>query len=197
MRFTKFDFGITWLASNFHADWRIIGGPVEVLDSTIWDELDPRAVELVRRDAELMLGMPTARDVEILWNMATEGGSPFGAEIASGFSWMELIVAKCESWMASKPVPGLGEADECYGAELADAVSVEIPQVWPQDSETAFALVSCLDHCTPDLAFRFLLRGMVSNLIDTEVNQYRRFRRLGGKLHYGEFLVSETEFLVT
>lgn len=196
-RFTDFDFGLTWLASNFHADWRIIGGPVKVLDATFWDELDPRAVELVRRDAGLMLGMPTARDIEILWTMATEGGSPFGAEITSGSSWMEVIVTKCETWMAGKPALRLGEADECSGADLADAVSAEISRIWPPESETALSLVGCLNNCTPDLAFRFLLRGIVSNFIDMAVDQYRRFSRIGGKLHYGEFLVSETEFLVT
>jgi hypothetical protein len=78
-----------------------------------------------------------------------------------------------------------------------DAVVAEIERAEFLAVEVREALVDCARHCTPDLAFRVLLRAVVNapgGSLSPE--QYTRMETIGSALHYGEFVVDSAEFLV-
>ncbi len=71
------------------------------------------------------------------------------------------------------------------------------------DREVADALTECVRRCTPDLAFRLLLRAlpMKSASLSPEYlylseEQYARLAALGKAFHYGEYVVSDIKYLV-
>ncbi|MGW0421984.1 hypothetical protein [Streptomyces sp. NPDC003015] len=78
-----------------------------------------------------------------------------------------------------------------------DAVVAEIEQVDFLNAEVRGALVECARRCTPDLAFRVLLKAVVY-APDGSLSsaQYQRMEALGAVLHYGEFVVESVRFLV-
>lgn len=60
---------------------------------------------------------------------------------------------------------------------------------------------ACVRHCTPDLAFRLLLRAMAETGAWSGAaltpDHYARLESLGSALHYGEFVVSGVRHLVS
>ena len=206
-RTDEFDFGVTWLMSQFHEDWSH-NGPTAVAAAEyhLWDELAPGAVLAVRDDARLLRRLPSAT-IEALWQAGTAtgpaffSGSPTG--VTSGGQWMETLIALCDDWLARN----VGDSDHpstTHGnsedEELADAVLAEIAEARFVPDAVRRDLASCARQCTPDLAFRLLLRAMAE--ADTgrggtlSPEHYARLEELGAALHYGEFLVSEVRHLV-
>ncbi|MFD3586442.1 hypothetical protein [Streptomyces sp. NPDC058683] len=207
-RTDEFDFGVTWLMSQFHEDWSH-NGPTAVAAAEyhLWDELAPDAVLAVRHDARLLLRLPSAT-IEALWQAGTATGPAFFSGgptgLTSGAQWMETLVALCDAWLARNAVDGVhpstaaGAGD---GEELADAVLAEIAEARFVPDTVRRDLAECARQCTPDLAFRLLLRAMVQagtgSGAELSPERYARLERLGSALHYGEFVVSEVRHLVT
>lgn len=201
------DFGLTWLMGMFHEDWTHHGPTAaEAVGYHLWDELDPRSVLAVRRDARLLLRLPSEA-IEALWLAGTAVGPSFfssggRAGVTSGTRWMETLVGLCDAWLsrhaqaaAPDAVPAGGD-----GTELADAVLAEIRETRFLADEVAHALTECVRHCTPDLAFRLLLRAMAPTgtaagaVLSPE--HYARLAALASVMEYGEFVVSDVDHLV-
>ncbi|WP_173142657.1 hypothetical protein [Kibdelosporangium persicum] len=58
------------------------------------------------------------------------------------------------------------------------------------------SLHMCAEEISPDLAFRCLLRVLVTVDLSIDRQQYARFVDLGARFSYGDFLVSTIEFLI-
>ncbi|MGV9248116.1 hypothetical protein [Streptomyces sp. NPDC003710] len=204
-RFDDADFGLTWLTTMFHADWTHNGATGdEAVRYHLDPDLEPEAVLAIRRDAQSLLDNLDTATIETLWQAATNPEGTFSDPrrgFTSGSAWMETIVHLCDAWLAVRHVVAvLTGADTEDGADILDAVLAEIDQARILPDGIRHALVRCATGCTPDLAFRLLLRAIsetgarVGAKLSQE--QYARLRVLGSAMHYGEFLVSEVEYLV-
>jgi hypothetical protein len=207
-RTDEFDFGVTWLMSLFHEDWSH-NGPTAVAAAEyhLWDELDPDAVLTVRHDARLLRRLPSAT-IEALWQAGTATGPAFFSGgctgVTSGAQWMETLIALCDAWLARNagdsvhPSTAPGASD---GEELADAVLAAIAEARFVPDAVRRDLAECTRRCTPDLAFRLLLRAMAQAGTGRDAalspEHYERLEQLGSALHYGEFVVPEVRHLVT
>ncbi|MER6284352.1 hypothetical protein [Streptomyces sviceus] len=200
------DFGVTWLMSTFHADWTHHGPTaVEAVEYHLWDELEPDAVVAVRRDAALLLRLSSAT-IEVLWLAGTEAGPSFFSGgrtgVTSGAQWAQTLTGLCDNWLSRHA--GVDEAvavpTEWDGAELADTVLAEIEAAEFLPDEVGRALTECVHRCTPDLAFRLLLRAMqqtgTASSAELSPEHYARLAALGAAMRYGEFVVSEVQHLV-
>ncbi|MYS43576.1 hypothetical protein GTY23_20510 [Streptomyces sp. SID5998] len=204
-RFDDADFGLTWLTTMFHEDWTHNGATgAEAVRYHLDPDLEPAAVLAVRRDARSLLdGLDTAT-IETLWQAATNPGGTFldpRRGFTSGSAWLDTIVHLCDAWLAARHVDTvLTGADTEDGAELRDAVLVEIDSTRFLPDDIRRALTRCALRCTPDLAFRLLLRAIAETGHRTAARlsreQYARLCVLGSALHYGQFLVPEVEYLV-
>ncbi|MER7568413.1 hypothetical protein ACGFWE_15510 [Streptomyces sp. NPDC048523] len=200
------DFGVTWLMGMFHEDWTHHGPTAtEAVGYHLWDELDPRSVLALRRDARLLLRL-ASETIEALWLAGTAVGPTFfsggRSGVTSGTRWMETLTGLCDSWLSRHaPAAAPDEVPAGWdGTELADAVLAEIGETRFLPDEVVRALAECVRHCTPDLALRLLLRAMaqtgtaVGAVLSPE--HYARLAALGSAMEYGEFVVSEVDHLV-
>ncbi|WP_069765371.1 hypothetical protein [Streptomyces sp. LUP47B] len=192
--------------SMFHADWTHNGPTAaDAVGYHLWDELDPENVVAVRRDAALLLRLPPAT-IEVLWLAGTETGPSFFSGgrtgVTSGTRWMETLTGLCDSWLSRHAGVEVAAAvpAEWDGVELTDTVLAEISAADFLPDEVGRALTECVRRCTPDLAFRLLLRAMeeigtaVGAVLSPE--HYARLAALGSAMEYGEFVVPQVQHLV-
>jgi hypothetical protein len=200
------DFGVTWLMGMFHADWTHNGPTAaEAVGYHLWDELDPESVVAVRRDAALLLRLPSAT-IEALWLAGTETGPSFFSGgrtgVTSGTRWMETLTGLCDSWLSRHTGVEVAAAvpAEWDGMELSDTVLAEISAAGFLPDEVGRALTECVRRCTPDLTFRLLLGAMqqIGSASGAALSpeHYARLTALGSALHYGEFVVPQVQHLV-
>jgi len=195
-RFTEFEFGVPWVMGFFHQDW-IYDGPTaaDVVAKHLGEESDEEVLA-VRRDAQALLDSLPSETLEVLWTAGTQYIPSF--ERITGSEWTRTVVDLCASRLsATADVRPLAGADIEDGVAHRDAVVAEIEQVEFLDAEVRGALAECARRCTPDLAFRVLLRAVVY-AADGSLSpvQYQRMEALGSAFHYGEFVVKSVEFLV-
>ncbi|WP_329243802.1 contact-dependent growth inhibition system immunity protein [Streptomyces canus] len=195
-RFTEFDFGVSWVMGFFHQDW-IHDGPTaaDVVAKHLGEESDEEVLA-VRRDARALLDHLPSETLEVLWTAGTQYIPSF--ERITGSEWTRTVVDLCASRLsATTDVRPLTGADIEDGLAHRDAVVAEIERVEFLDAEVRGALVDCARRCTPDLAFRVLLRAVVyASDGSLSPAQYQRMEALGSALHYGEFVVESVGFLV-
>ncbi|MHB9861345.1 hypothetical protein [Streptomyces sp. YIM S03343] len=115
---------------------------------------------------------------------------------------METIIGLCDAWLAGKQnIRPLTGADAEDGADVMEAVLAEIGQARFLPDQVRQALAECARRCTPDLAFRLLLRAIPESVKGFELpltpEQYARLQGLGAALCYGEYVVSDVKHLVT
>ncbi|MFF1306628.1 hypothetical protein [Streptomyces sp. NPDC058307] len=200
------DFGVTWLMSTFHQDWTHNGPTAaEAVGYHFWDGLDPESVVEVRRDAALLLRLPSAT-IEVLWLAGTETAVPFFSGgrtgVTSGTGWMQTLTGLCDTWLSRHAGVEVAAAvpAEWDGVELADTVLAEISAADFLPDEVGRALTECVRRCTPDLAFRLLLRAMeeIGSTSGARLSpeHYARLTALGSELRYGEFVVPQVQHLV-
>ncbi|MDH6604561.1 hypothetical protein M2164_000196 [Streptomyces sp. SAI-208] len=195
-RFTEFEFGVPWVMGLFHQDW-IYDGPTaaDVVAKHLggWSN---ETVLAVRRDAQTLLDHLPSQTLEVLWTAGTQYIPSF--QQITGTQWTQTVIDLCAARLSAqtdaRPLTG---ADIEDGLAHRDDVVAEIERVEFLDAEVRDALVQCAHRCTPDLAFRILLRAIVyapdGSLSST---QYQRMEALGSALHYGEFVVDSARFLV-
>ncbi|WP_020139047.1 contact-dependent growth inhibition system immunity protein [Streptomyces sp. 351MFTsu5.1] len=195
-RFTEFEFGVPWVMGFFHQDW-IYDGPTaaDVVAKHLGEESDEEVLA-VRRDAQVLLDHLPSETLEVLWTAGTQYIPSF--ERITGAEWTRTVVDLCAARLSGKAdVPPLAGADIEDGFAHRDAVVAEIEHVEFLATEVRGALVECACRCTPDLAFRILLRAVVyapdGSLAPA---QYQRMESLGSAFHYGEFVVQSARFLV-
>ncbi|MFF2403139.1 hypothetical protein ACWCY1_37750 [Streptomyces goshikiensis] len=197
-RFTDDNFGLTWLMSSFHADWSSYAeSEAEAVENALWDGLDPRHVMLLRRDAVRLLERLPAESVEQLWESGIEVSDFFGRRVQSGDQWMRLIIKRCDAWLLRGESVSLSEVDQEDGFSHSDEVLNELGRAIDLlGSDLVSDLGKCARHCSPDLAFRFLLQSLECRGEKIGQPRYERLEGIGSALHYGEFLVSKLEHLV-
>ncbi|MET9459435.1 contact-dependent growth inhibition system immunity protein [Streptomyces canus] len=195
-RFTEFEFGVPWVMGFFHQDW-IYDGPTaaDVVAKHLGEESDEEVLA-VQRDAQTLLDQLPSQTLEVLWTAGTQYIPSF--ERITGSEWTRTVVDLCAARLSAKAdVRPLSGADIEDGLAHRDAVVAEIEQVEFLAAEVRGALVECACRCTPDLAFRVLLRAVVyapdGSLAPA---QYQRMEALGSAFHYGEFVVQSARFLV-
>ncbi|MET7455138.1 hypothetical protein ABZT03_25220 [Streptomyces sp. NPDC005574] len=200
------DFGVTWLMSMFHEDWSHHGPTAAAAtEYHLWEGLDQQSVLAVRKDARLLRGLPS-ETIEALWQAGTATGPGFFSGgrtgVTSGEQWMETLVAVCDAWLSTKEnTPPPAEPGKEDGTELADAVLAEIGRAGSVPSEVRGALAECARRCTPDLAFRLLLRAISEAGTESGArlspHHYARLETLGSALDYGQYVVSDLKHLVS
>ncbi|MGW2825073.1 hypothetical protein ACWC24_29325 [Streptomyces sp. NPDC001443] len=200
------DFGVTWLMTTFHEDWHHHGPTAaDAVRYQLWEELDQASVLALRQDARRLHGLGS-ETIEVLWQAGTGAGADFfsGSRtgVTSGTQWMEELVALCDAWLSTRQraCAVTEHADALDGVDVADEVLAEIGRTRFVTDDVRRALAECARRCTPDLAFRLLLRAMtevgVRSGATLTAEQYARLEGIGSALHYGEYVVDAVKFLV-
>ncbi|GGZ90875.1 hypothetical protein ACFOOM_04985 [Streptomyces echinoruber] len=205
-RHDEFTFGVPWITEFFHQDWtHDAPTAAEAVARQFPGELDPAAVLLVRRDARLLLDHLAPDRIEVLWEACTAEESFFPRRAADGAEWMRRLTEVCDRWLSRRAdTPALSDADSYEGRELAGPVLAEVEEFRSViGSQVADALTECARRCTPDLAFRFLLKVLPrkyftppDRYFHLTREHYARLEDIGTALRYGEFVVSEVKYLV-
>lgn len=199
---SELDFGLTWLAGQFHLDWRYAGSAENVLVRVLNTD-QPAEVTVLRNDARLArTGLPAAA-VEALWQAVT-GTFRFGpdGDSPSGPAWLDTIVAGADGWFAEHPGtdPVTWSIPDPVGPVLAEIEA--LGRVYrgkynaPPAAEVLAALADCARNCSADLALRFLLRTVTESNLRISREWYERLQRLGNELGYGEFVVGAIDHLI-
>ncbi|MFI2765661.1 hypothetical protein ACH5A3_43875 [Streptomyces echinatus] len=196
-RFTEFDFGVSWVMSFYHQDWYHEGPTAADVVAKHLAEVDNAYVLAVRRDARTLLdGLPSAT-LQVLWDAGADH-MPSWERVGGGTQWTRTVVDLCDARLSAEPdVRPLSGADTEDGAAQLDAVLTEIDEARFLVAWVRAALADCARRCTPELAFRLLLRAMtVAPGGSLAQERYARLQAVGAALHHGEFVVDSVEFLV-
>ncbi|MEV6114878.1 hypothetical protein AB0L59_20765 [Streptomyces sp. NPDC052109] len=196
-RFTEFDFGVTWVMGFFHQDWYHDGPTAADVVAKNLADLDAEYVLAVRRDARTLLDGLPSETLEVLWDAGADYMPGF-ERIGGGAEWTRTVVDLCDARLSAKAdVRPLAGADTEDGAAQLDAVLAEIEEARFLAVDVRAALVECARRCTPELAFRLLLRAMmVARGGSLTPEQYGRLETIGSALHHGEFVVDSVQYLV-
>ncbi|MEU8468415.1 hypothetical protein AB0F30_10865 [Streptomyces sp. NPDC029006] len=195
-RFTLFDFGVSRVMGLFHQDWTHDGDTAaDVVAGHLAESVDEQALA-VRRDASVLGNLPSPA-LEVLWYAGAQympGLQPLGG----GAGWTRTVVQLCDARLAaSTDVRPLTGADTEDGTACLDAVLAEIEAAQFLAAEVRAALADCAHRCTPDVAFRLLLRTIrCAPDASLSCEQYTRLEAIGSALRYGEFVVDFVKYLV-
>ncbi|MFF3616171.1 hypothetical protein [Streptomyces sp. NPDC002580] len=196
-RFTLFDFGVSRVMSSFHQDWIHDGDTAaDVVAKHLAESVDEEALA-VRRDAHVLGNLPSSTS-EVLWDAGAQY-MPSHELLGGGAEWTRTVVALCDARLsANADVRPLAGADVEDGMACLDAVVAEIEATQFLEAEVRAALTDCAIRCTPDLAFRILLRAIrcASDYPTLSPEQYARLEAIGVALQYGEFLVDFVRYLI-
>ncbi|MFD9005191.1 contact-dependent growth inhibition system immunity protein [Streptomyces sp. NPDC059582] len=195
-RFTEFGFGVPWVMGFFHQDWTYDGPTAADVVAKHLAEESGEEVLAVRRDARTLADNLPSDTLEVLWTAGAQYMPGFVR--TTGTEWTRTVVGLCEARLSARAdVRPLTGADTEDGWSRRDAVVAEIGRVGFLAAEVREALVDCARRCTPDLAFRVLLRAVVNAPgAMLSADQYERMQNIGSDLHYGEFVVDGVRFLV-
>ena len=196
-RFTEFDFGVSWVMGFFHQDGTHYGDTAAEIVANHLTGWSDEAALAVRRDARTLGNLPS-ETLEVLWNAGAEYLPSFETRLGSGAEWTRTVVDLCDARLSTEPdVRPLTGADTEDGTACLDAVVAEIEETRFLTAEVRAALIDCAHRCTPDLAFRVLLRAMRHvRKASLSPDQYGRLEAVGSALQYGEFVVDNVRFLV-
>jgi hypothetical protein len=180
----------------FHQDWIYDGDTAaDVVAKNLAESVDEAALA-VRRDAQILGNLPS-RTLEVLWEAGAQYMPSF-ERIGGGAEWTRTVVDLCDARLsATADVSAFTGADTEDGMACLDAVVAEIEGARFLEAEVRAALVDCARHCTPDVAFRVLLRAILcAPDASLSSDQYTKLEAIGSALQYGEFVVDDVRYLV-
>ncbi|MGJ5897506.1 hypothetical protein DF268_45790 [Streptomyces sp. V2] len=206
-RSTDFTFGIPWIMGFFHQDWTLEATTeAEAVARQFVAELEPESVLLVRRDALMLLDGLSSEQMKVLWEGCSWDGEYFFRRgVTDGAQWMRQVIDVCNAWLARRTdTPVLSGADRYEGRELIGEVLPLIAEFSGDNGDdVTAALTECARRCTPDLAFRLLLRALTSKssaspggYVRLSRDQYARLEAMGVAFQYGEYVITDVEYLV-
>ncbi|MFG2477059.1 hypothetical protein [Streptomyces fagopyri] len=205
-RDATWDFGLSYLAGQAHQDW--YGNREEIRRAADGDDIGqtPGSGAAVLLEDTLRLrrsALPEAA-ISALWAGAAD--RPGSTE---GRDWLGLIADVCRERLR-EAAPAYTPVVAPARTELADAVLREV-------RETALAVadkvsspywrpvpaadvMDALEHVVaridPDLGFRLFLRVLSTLSVPLTQEQYDRYEAIGERIGYGEFHVSNVEYLI-
>ncbi|MCX4971338.1 hypothetical protein OG266_13490 [Streptomyces sp. NBC_00554] len=195
-RFTPFDFGVTRVMSLFHQDWKHEGDtPADAVANDLARSEDEHVLA-VRRDARALDSLSSPA-LEVLWEAGCQYMPAF-EDLGGGTTWTRTVAGLCDARLSANATGHvLTGADAEDGTACLDAVVAEIGEARFLTAEVRSALTDCARHCTPDLAFRILLRAMrCAPEVSLSAAQYTRLEAIGAAMRYGEFLVDSVRYQV-
>ncbi len=195
-RFTEFDFGVSWVMGFFHQDWIRDGDTAADVVAGHLSKSADEEVLAVRRDACVFGRLPSAT-LEVLWDAGAQYMPNF-VLVGGGVRWTRTIVGLCDERLLTKAdVRPLTGADTEDGTDYLDAVVAEIEGAQFLEAGVRQALTDCASRCTPDLAFRVLLRAIrCAPAASLSSEQYTRLEAIGSAMRYGEFVVDFVKHLI-
>ncbi|MFF4549074.1 hypothetical protein [Streptomyces sp. NPDC001435] len=196
-RFTEFDFGVSWVMDFFHQDGTHYGDTAAEIVANHLVGWSDEAALAVRRDAQTLLDNLPSGTLEVLWEAGTEYMANW-ERLGSGAQWTRAVVDLCDARLSTATdVCPLTGADTEDGMACLEAVVAEIEATRFLAPDVRAALVDCARRCTPDLAFRVLLRAIsCASDVSLSSEQYTRLEAIGSALQYGEFVVDSVKYLV-
>ncbi|WP_142213613.1 hypothetical protein [Streptomyces sp. SLBN-118] len=198
------DFGFSGLTKWFGSPWAGEYTPLEiVVMAADWEE--SAYAPTLLDDAVTLLQSPLlTREIDILWCAAV--GMRFAPDErwVDGRDWLGQIVDVCEERIRrdESRFDVLPPAPVC-DPELRDAVLAEVRTLAPglerataghpyrSVPEVVPALERLVTEVDPDLGFRLFLRVLKAYVIYITEVQHLRYRELGERFGYNEFVVDE------
>ncbi|MEW2302219.1 hypothetical protein AB0958_19945 [Streptomyces sp. NPDC006655] len=157
------------------------------------------AAAVLLEDSLRLLESPLSADtLTTLWLAASDGGYAIDRLGIDVRHWLGRIAEVCRKRLrdaapAGRPVPPSVRVD------LAEAVLRELAEAPPghpiAGSAALEALAQVVSQVDPDLGFRLFLRVLRVFVVPLKAEQYARYKAIGERLGYGEFHVSDVEFL--
>ncbi|QIP84852.1 hypothetical protein GLX30_13320 [Streptomyces sp. Tu 2975] len=196
------DFGLSGLTKWYGSTFEFT--PLEIaVDAADWGE--GAYAPTLREDALRLLESPLpTRVIDILSCAAVRSKFVPEERWMDGRDWLRQIVDVCEErirrdeprFAAHPPVPA-------WGPELRDAVLAEVRTIATELEHTTAdhpyyavpevvpSLERVVTEVDPDLGFRLFLRVLKAYLIPISDSQHLRYRELGERFGYNEFVVDD------
>ncbi|MCX3063566.1 hypothetical protein [Streptomyces beihaiensis] len=179
---------------GFHQDWACEADTAAELMRQRLVGASDENVLAARRDLQSLCELPT-KTLEVLWEAGTEYLPTFNF-LGGGAQWTRTVLDLCDASLSERTdVRPLAGADIEEGSDRLDAILAEIQEARRLDTDVQAALAECARRCTPELAFRLLLRAMVAGDLELTPEQYARLEAIGEALEYGEFVVDNARYL--
>jgi predicted DNA-binding protein len=205
-RDATWDFGLSHLAGQAHQDW--YGSREEIRRAAEGDNIGqtPGSAAAVLLEDTLRLlrsALPDAA-VTALWAGASDRpGSTDGRD------WLRLIADVCRERL-SEAAPAYTPVEAPARTELADTVLREVRETAPAVVDKAISphwhpvpaadVMDALEHVVtridPDLGFRLFLRVLSALSVRLTQEQYDRYEAIGERFGYGEYHVSNVDYLI-
>ncbi|MGW4913187.1 hypothetical protein [Streptomyces sp. NPDC004270] len=205
-RDATWDFGLSHLAGAAHQDWS--GSREEIRDVADGDDIGqtPGSAAAVLLEDTLRLLRSALPDtaVSALWVGAS--GTPRRIE---GRDWLRLIGDVCRERLA-EAAPAYTPVVALARTELAGPVLREVRETAAVVADKVLSahwrpvpaadVMSALEHVVtridPDLGFRLFLRVLSTLSVPLTREQYGRYEAIGERIGYGEYHVSDVEYLI-
>ncbi|MFJ3101758.1 hypothetical protein [Streptomyces sp. NPDC086835] len=196
------DFGFSGLTKWYGSTFEFT--PLEiVVDAADWGE--GAYAPTLREDALRLLESPLpTRVIDILWCAAVRSKFVPDERWMDGRDWLRQIVDVCEERIRRDEPRSLAHPQApAWDPELKDAVLAEVRALAPElDRATADhpyyevpevvpSLERVVTEVDPDLGFRLFLRVLKAYLIPISDSQHLRYRELGERFGYNEFVVDD------
>jgi DNA-binding cell septation regulator SpoVG len=198
------DFGFSGLTKWFGSPWAGEHTPVEIVVlAADWGEgaYAPTLLD----DAVGLLDSPLpTRVIDILWCAAVGMEFVPDARWVDGRDWLRQIVDVCEERIRRGESRSVAHPQaSAWDPELRDAVLAEVRALAPElDRATADhpyygvpevvpSLERVVTEVDPDLGFRLFLRVLKAYLVPISESQHLRYRELGERFEYNEFVVDD------
>ncbi|ATW48374.1 hypothetical protein [Streptomyces peucetius] len=196
------DFGFSGLTKWYGSTFEFT--PLEIVVAAAdWGE--GAYAPTLREDAVRLLGSPLpTRVIDILWCAAVRSKFVPDARWMDGRDWLRQIVDVCEERIRrdESRFDALPPGPVC-DPELRDAVLAEVRTIATELEHTTAdhpyygvpevvpSLERVVTEADPDLGFRLFLRVLKAYLVPISESQHLRYRELGERFGYNEFVVDD------